>query len=69
MGSLGTWFSGGIGSARLMVGPNDPEVLLQPKRLYDSMILCMAVKCHMNSQLLFRKGKSPQVSQIWFTIF
>jgi len=39
MWSLGTWFSGGIDSIRLMVGLDDLEGLLQPKRLYDSMLL------------------------------
>jgi len=36
MQSLGTWFSGGIGSVRLMVGL-DLEGLLQPKWFYDSV--------------------------------
>jgi len=31
MRSLGTWFSGGIDSVRLMVGLHDLEGLLQPK--------------------------------------
>jgi len=36
MRSLGTWFSGGIDSVRLMVGL-DLEGVLQPKGFYDSM--------------------------------
>jgi len=36
MRSLGTWFSGGIDSVRLMVGLDDLEGLLQPKQFYDS---------------------------------
>jgi len=41
MQSLGTWFSGGIESVRLMVGLDDLDSLLQPKEFYDSMILWM----------------------------
>ena len=37
MQSLGTWFSGGIDSVRLMVGLDDLDGLLQPKQFYDSM--------------------------------
>lgn len=36
---LGTSFSGGHGSAKLMVGLDDLYALFQPKSLYDSMIL------------------------------
>jgi len=39
MRSLGSWFSGGIDSVRLMVGHDDLEGLLQPKWFYDPMIL------------------------------
>jgi len=39
MQNLGTWFSGGIDSVRLVAGLNDLEGLLQPKRSCDSMIL------------------------------
>jgi len=38
MQSLGTWFSGEIDSVRLMVGLNDLDGLLQPKRFYDSVL-------------------------------
>jgi len=38
MWCLGTWFSGGLGSVRLMVGLSDLKVLFQPKWFYDSMI-------------------------------
>jgi len=37
MGSLGTWFTGTIDSGRLVVGLDDLEGLLQPKRFYDSV--------------------------------
>jgi len=40
---LGTWFSGGIDSVRLIVGLNDFEGLLQSKQFYDSMILRTAL--------------------------
>ncbi|KAK4811143.1 hypothetical protein QYF61_019774 [Mycteria americana] len=39
MKCLGTWYSGGLGSARLTVGLDDLKGLFQPKRFYDSMIL------------------------------
>ena len=46
MWRLGTWFSGGLGSARLMVGLNDLQGLFKPKRFYDSTILYwMFLKC------------------------
>jgi len=35
----GTWFSGGLGSARLMVGLDDLKGLFHPKWFYDSVIL------------------------------
>ena len=31
MWHLGTWFSDGLGSVRLMVGPDDLKGLFQPK--------------------------------------
>ena len=37
MWHLGTWFSGGLGSVRFMVGLDDLKGLFQPKRFYDSM--------------------------------
>ena len=37
MWCLGTWFSGGHGSARLMVGLDHLKGLFQPKRFYDSV--------------------------------
>jgi len=37
MRSLGTWFNGGLGSVRLMVGLSDLNSLFQPKQFYDSM--------------------------------
>ena len=37
MWCLGTWFSGGLGSARLKVGLDDLKGLFQPKQFYDSM--------------------------------
>ena len=37
MWHLGTWFSGGLGSARVMVGLDDLKGLFQPKRFYDSV--------------------------------
>ena len=36
MWCLGTWFSGGLGSAGLTVGLDDLKGLFQPKRFYDS---------------------------------
>ena len=36
---LGAWFSGGLGSVRLMVGLDDLTSLFQPKGFYDSMTL------------------------------
>ena len=33
---LGTWFSGGFGDARLIVGHHDLKGLFQPKLFYDS---------------------------------
>ena len=36
---LGTWFSGGLGSIRLMVGLDELMALIQPKGFYGSMIL------------------------------
>ncbi|KAK4815132.1 hypothetical protein QYF61_017573, partial [Mycteria americana] len=38
MWCLGTWFSGGLGSARLTVGLDDLKGLFQSKQFYDSMI-------------------------------
>ena len=38
MWHLGTWFSGGVGSARLAVGLGDLKGLFQPKQFYDSMV-------------------------------
>jgi len=35
MWQLGTWFSGGLGSVRLMIGPDDLKGLFQPKLFYD----------------------------------
>ena len=35
---LGTWFSGGLGSVRLMVGLDDLKGPFQPKRFSESMI-------------------------------
>ena len=40
MWCLGTWFSGGLGSLRFMVGLNDVKDLFQPKRFYDSKQFC-----------------------------
>jgi len=37
MWCVGTWFSGGLGSTRLMVGLGDLKDLLQSKYFYDSM--------------------------------
>ena len=39
MWHLGMWFSGGLGSVRVMVGLNDIKGLFQPKLFYDSIIL------------------------------
>jgi len=39
MQSLGTRFSGGIDSVRLMAGLDDLDSLLQPKQFYGSMNL------------------------------
>jgi len=39
MQNLGTRFSGGMDNVRLMVGLNDLEGLIQPKRFYNSVIL------------------------------
>ena len=38
MWCLGTWLSGGLGSARLMVELGDLKGLFQPKRFYDSKL-------------------------------
>ena len=38
MWCLGTLFCGGLGSARLMVGPDDLKGLFQSKQFCDSMI-------------------------------
>ena len=38
MWCLGTWFSGGIDSVRLMLGLNDLDGVLQPKQFYDCVI-------------------------------
>ena len=43
MWCLGTWFSGGLGSARLTVGLDDLKGLFQPKLFYDSMILYLDI--------------------------
>ena len=37
MWHLGTWFSGGLGSVRFMVGLDDLKSLFEPKSCYDSM--------------------------------
>jgi len=37
-------FSGGLGSARLMVGLHGLKGLFQPKQFYDSVILCQQQK-------------------------
>jgi len=37
-----TWFSGGLGSVRFMVGLGDLKGLFQPKRFCDSMILIIS---------------------------
>lgn len=39
MRCLGTWFSSGLGSVRLIVGLNDPKGLFQTKRFYNSVVL------------------------------
>lgn len=39
MRNLGTWFSGGLGSATLMVGLDDLKGLFHPKQFDDSMII------------------------------
>jgi len=44
MWCLGTWFSGGLNSARLMIGLDDFKSLFQPKRFYYSMILVSNVQ-------------------------
>jgi len=41
MWRLGTWFSGGIDSVRLMFGLDDFEGLLKPMLFYDFMILSL----------------------------
>ena len=43
MWRLGTWFRGGLGSVRLMVGLDDLKGLFQPKRFYESMISCLGL--------------------------
>ena len=37
MWCLGTWFTGGLGSAQLTVGLDDLKGLFQPKQFYDSI--------------------------------
>ncbi|KAK4821772.1 hypothetical protein QYF61_000833 [Mycteria americana] len=39
MRCLGTWYSGGLGSVRFMVGLDDVKGLFQPIRFCDSLIL------------------------------
>ena len=39
MWRVGTWFSGGLGSARLTVGLNDLKGLFQRNRFYDATTL------------------------------
>jgi len=38
MWHLGTWFSGGLGSVRFMVGLNDLKGFFQPKRFYTNSV-------------------------------
>ena len=51
MWHLGTWFSGGLGSVRFMVGPDDLKGLFQPKYFCDSMILRENIQQQMNQAL------------------
>ena len=37
MWCLGTWFSGGLGSIRFMVGLSDLQGFFQPEQFYDSI--------------------------------
>lgn len=48
----GAWFSGGCGSARLMVGLGDHKGLFQPQWFHDSVALCKAV--HAARSLILR---------------
>ena len=43
MWCLGTWFSGGLDSVRLMVGLDDLRGLFQPKQFSDSVIKAFAL--------------------------
>lgn len=61
---LGTWFSGGLPRAELMVGLTDFKCPFHPKLFYYSVILCIYVKSvwlHFHNSNFHKKITNPQI--------